>query len=232
MKILCYSDVHGNKYTLETLINSEDYNLADKKIFLGDLVNFCPYGEECINIIKNSNDILLKGNHDFYLSNNISNKLEGLSLFWAEHQKYTKNLLSNNSMEFLINLPYNYELKVENKLFYFTHYLWESDSIVAKNPDKNYSPSKKTAQIFDNIQANYIIFGHNHFPGMVEYNGKTFICVGSLGAKYPANYLVIDINNDEVKIEFKQLKYDIEKLKNEIKSMNYPKADTVLSFYD
>ena len=72
MKILIYSDVHGNKDALEKLINHSEYKSADMRIFLGDIVSFCPYPNECINLLKNTNDIVLKGNHDVYCAHGIS----------------------------------------------------------------------------------------------------------------------------------------------------------------
>ena len=66
MKIIVYSDVHGNKYALEELTKTDDYKTADKRIFLGDSVSFCAYPNECIEILKKSNDEILMGNHDVY----------------------------------------------------------------------------------------------------------------------------------------------------------------------
>ena len=66
MKILVYSDVHGNKYALEELQKTQDYKNADLRVFLGDAVAMCPYPNECLEKIWQSGDVFLLGNHDSY----------------------------------------------------------------------------------------------------------------------------------------------------------------------
>ena len=66
MRILVYSDVHGNKYALEELQKTQDYENADLRVFLGDAVAMCAYPNECLEKIWQCGDVFLLGNHDSY----------------------------------------------------------------------------------------------------------------------------------------------------------------------
>ena len=48
MKILVFSDVHGNLNALNALIETKDFKTADKIIFLGDVVFGASRPNECI----------------------------------------------------------------------------------------------------------------------------------------------------------------------------------------
>ena len=68
MKVLVLSDVHGNLPSLEHVLKSE--KSFDLLISLGDVVNYGPWSNECVDLLDTlENKILLKGNHeDAFLS--------------------------------------------------------------------------------------------------------------------------------------------------------------------
>lgn len=89
MKILVYSDVHGNKYALEELQETQDYKNADLRVFLDDAVAMFPYPNECLEKIWQSGDVFLLGNHDSYCAYGLPE--EEYAYFKAdkkEHQSY------------------------------------------------------------------------------------------------------------------------------------------------
>lgn len=233
MKILVYSDVHGNKYALEALQKTEDYKTADLKVFLGDAFAMCPYPNECLKAIFDSNDIFLLGNHDSYCAYGLPE--EEFIYFKAdkrEHQTYMRNKVPQVYIEKLKTIPKDYLFEQNGKKFFFTHYLWETDRLVFDDPDDPNAPTEKTAELFEKIDADYIFFGHNHSPADFSCNGKYFTCVGSLGMKYPGNYVIVEIENSIVKIERKKIFFDVEKLKNDMLTENYPRALGYSKWFD
>ena len=63
MKILIYSDVHGNLPAFEKMLKEE--GSCDGYICLGDLVNYAPWSNECVDLaISLPNSILIMGNHE------------------------------------------------------------------------------------------------------------------------------------------------------------------------
>ena len=226
MKILVYTDVHGNKYALESLQKTEDYKNSNLRVFLGDAVMMCPYPNECLQNIWNNGDIFLLGNHDSYCAYGLPE--EEFIYFKAdkkEHQKYMREKTLPEYISKLKTMPKEYYLDYYGKRFYFTHFAWETERLVMDDPDDPEESTIKTAELFKDISADYIIFGHNHKPSNFEKDGKTFICVGSLGMKYPGNYLVIDIDNNDINFQRKKIDFDVEKLKKEMLEENYPRAN-------
>ena len=225
MKILVYSDVHGNLYALNKLQNSKNYKEADLRVFLGDAVMMCPYPNECLENIWESGDVFLLGNHDSYCAYGLPE--EEFVYFKAdkrEHQTYMRNKTKQEYIDKLKTMPKDYSIEVQGKKFYFTHYAWETEKLVMDDPDDPNAPTEKTAAMFEDINADYVIFGHNHKPAEFDYKNKKFVCVGSLGMKYPGHYIVINIDNGVVNIERNKIYFDVEKLKQEMTKENYPSA--------
>ena len=128
-------------------------------------------------------------------------------------------------------LPYYYEHTVGDKKLYFTHYAWE-DKRNVKDCPINPTPIELD-QAFGDIDADYIFFGHKHEPCGGEVNGKVYCGVGSVGMSYPANYVVVEIDqSNNVKIVRKQLDYDFGSMKQDMVSQDYICADTFLKFFD
>ena len=68
MFIYILSDIHGNLPALEIVLKKiKNYS---KIIFLGDIVNYGPWSNECVQIIDSiKNKITLLGNHEEYYLN-------------------------------------------------------------------------------------------------------------------------------------------------------------------
>jgi putative phosphoesterase len=63
MRILIISDIHGNLPALEYVLKHEKD--ADMVISLGDVVNYGPWSNECVDILDAlDNKILISGNHE------------------------------------------------------------------------------------------------------------------------------------------------------------------------
>lgn len=233
MKIIVYTDVHGNKYALKALQRTKEYKKADLRVFLGDAVMACPYPNECLKRIWKSGDVFLLGNHDCYFAFGLP-KEEAL-YFKAEkrqHQNYMKEKTLPKYLEKLKEMPREYYFDCFGKRFYFAHYAWQAEHLIQHDPDGPKAPTVKTAELFKDIDADYILFGHNHTYSKFECDGKTFICVGSLGIRYPGNYLVIDIDENHIEIEHKQIDFNVEKLKREMLTENYPRALKYIKSFD
>lgn len=233
MKILVYTDIHGNKYALEELQKSQDYINADLRVFLGDAVMMCPYPNECLQKIWKSGDVFLLGNHDSYCAYGLPE--EEFAYFKEdkkEHQNYMRKKTLPKNIEKLKTMPKDYYFNCCDKKFYFTHYVWETEKLVMDDPDDPYAPTIKTAELFKDIKSDYIIFGHNHSPAEFECDGKKFICVGTLGMKYPGNYIVIDVDKNNIRIERKKIYFDVERLKKDMIEENYPRSLGYSKWFD
>lgn len=69
MKIAIFSDVHGNLPALEAVLSAIGKYRPDKIYCLGDLVNFAPFTNEVIDMIRERNIPTIMGNHDDGIGN-------------------------------------------------------------------------------------------------------------------------------------------------------------------
>ena len=67
MLCLIFSDVHGNLPALEQVIKKEKD--VEQYINLGDVVNYGPWSNECVELINSLNCLNLIGNHEEYFIN-------------------------------------------------------------------------------------------------------------------------------------------------------------------
>lgn len=211
MKIVVFSDLHGSLNSLKALINTIDFKTADKRIFLGDAVVGCSRPNDCLNLLKNINCVCILGNNDGYVASHIpevdkvefdNNKL--LMIDWM------KNNITQENKDFINSWQKNLSLIVNKKTIYFTHYAWEvcnNDTNVIDSPRIKNEQSRK--QMFKDIDADYIIFGHEHKTNYVIDNQKHYFCLGTLGLKSPGSYLVIEETTDNIKLEERFLDFDI-----------------------
>lgn len=198
MRIIVLSDVHGNLPSLEYVINQE--KSADLFISLGDVVNYGPWSNECVDLLDTlDNKILIVGNHEeafisgIYPGQNIIAKTFFEECFPAFDRKdKISNYVENFSFE-------NSD---------FTHTL--NDSYIF--PDTELTINKNT------------FIGHSHrmFSKMVdEYR---LVNVGSIGQNRlnidEINYAVWDAEKDSVELMRKP--YSADKLINEMQVKNYP----------
>ena len=68
MKIAIISDIHGNLEALKTTLKDIEKRNVDKIICLGDIIMKGVHSHECVQIIKEKCDIVLRGNCDRHFS--------------------------------------------------------------------------------------------------------------------------------------------------------------------
>jgi len=199
MKVLIYSDVHGNLPAFEKMLETE--NSCNRYICLGDLVNYGPWSNECVDLaLSLPNSILLMGNHEEAF---IKGKcLESNKLVKSFFEKTYSSFIKNNQISTFIK---------ESQLAHFvcTHtinnkYLYPDTDIILNN--------------------NYII-GHSHHQFKYLYNDFVLYNSGSVGQNRKfvneINYLIY--NTETESMLMKSILYDIEPLINQMKKENYSK---------
>ncbi len=193
MRYFFISDIHGNLPALEKFV-SEINKREDIVFMLGDIVNYGPWSNECIELLDTlSNVKYIMGNHEKYFLRQVIPKYYLVKLFtnkcidgfkYFEKIKKYKNKLSFNS----------YILKHT----IFNKYIFK-DTLV-------------------NINNNYII-GHSHQQYKININKNTIFNPGSLGQNRKSlsnsDYGVYDIEKDKfiLKTNIINSKYIIDKMK-------------------
>ena len=233
-KIAIISDIHGNLEAINSVIEDIKERKIEKIFCLGDIVAKGTHQEECVNLIKENCEIVLKGNCDDYFTSKIDREtkpeIELKRIDWINSK------LSDESKNFLKSLPYSFEFYLSGRLVRLFHatpnkingFVGNIDTI-----DRLYSlflPSKNT---ISNKKADVVVYGHIHTPFIQRIYNRTIINSGSVGNAIDvfrneekdadvrnttlANYVILsgkydskDIN-EKISFEIVSVSYDIEK---------------------
>lgn len=189
MRIAIISDVHGNLEALKTCLADIQKRNIDKIFCLGDIVEKGCHAEECVKLVRENCEVVVQGNCDVDLDltvhkvckHNIPVELMHARVNWLNR------LLSEESKQYLLNLPFSYEFYMSGSLIRLFHAHPEKKSGVMINEDsyeskyRMFEPSENTVS---QKVADIVIYGHLHAPFMNKFYNKTLINVGSVGNSF------------------------------------------------
>lgn len=233
-KIAIISDIHGNLEALKVVLKDIKERNIEKIFCLGDIVAKGTHQEECVNLIKENCEIVLKGNCDDYFTSKIDREtkpeIELKRIDWIDSK------LSDESKNFLKSLPYSFEFYLSGRLVRLFHatpnkingFVGNIDTI-----DRLYSLFLPSKNIISNKKADVVVYGHIHTPFIQRIYNRTIINSGSVGNAIDvfrneekdadvrnttlANYVILsgkydskDIN-EKISFEIVSVPYDIEK---------------------
>lgn len=197
MRIAIISDIHGNLEALKTCLADIQKRNIDKIFCLGDIVEKGCHAEECVKLVRENCEVVVQGNCDVDLDlsrhqvckHNISVELMHARVNWLN------SLLSEESKQYLLSLPFSYEFYMSGSLIRLFHAHPEKKTAVIINEDsyeskyRMFEPSENTVS---QEVADIVIYGHLHAPFMNKFYNKTLINVGSVGNSF-------DVVRDEKK---------------------------------
>ncbi len=186
MKILVFTDIHGNLELLKALFSTQDFLESDLRICLGDCIDLDMPNNECLELLRAHDVICTYGNYEARLFDWFEEPSKQKPKF-VEKNALIKSSLDDGSLRFLGTFCKEFTLDL-GKAFTFCHYKWKDNySLVERlEPTKEY-----ISHIYSGVKSDYIICGHDHNT-YHYYDGKDMICIGSLGLKCPAPYVIIE----------------------------------------
>ena len=246
-KIAIISDIHGNLKALEaTLDDIRDRGI--KRIFcLGDIIAKGKHFDECIKLIRDNCEVVIRGNCDEYFTSDIC--LDNKSDIEVKRINWNKSRLSDDSISYLSGLPYCFEFYLSGRLVRLFHshpnkinqFIGNIDTI-----DRLYELFLPTSNTISDNKADIVIYGHIHVPYVQKIYNRTIINVGSIGNSIDvyrdddkdgdvrnttvANYLVI--SGDYNSREYNKLAYELVSIPYDIESELIDNEDNIeLSSY-
>jgi len=206
MRILILSDIHGNLPSLEYVLKKE--KSVDFVISLGDVVNYGPWSNECVDLLESlDNKVLIMGNHEEAF---LSGIYPG------------KNLIAKKFFEECYPL-FDKKDKISN---YIENFSFE-------NSDFTHTINNDYIFLDTEVKINKNTFiGHSHrmFSKMIE--DYRLVNVGSVGQNRTnideINYVIWETKKDTVELIKKP--YSADKLINEMRIKKYPDICTEYIF--
>lgn len=228
IKVAIISDIHGNSVALEEILKDAKNNNVDDYIFSGDLVNDLPFGNETLEIVKNTSDKVLKGNKEQYLIEYEEEKYPWTNIQF-NNTRFMYNELTEENREYIKNLPHAMTVEYDGVKLLVAH--GSPNSVEELLNQWNVELIKKYV---DELEADCLIFGHTHEKMWYEeIKGKLVINAGCAGVSPyyigKAEYVILTIENGKIEsIDLKLVNYDIEKVKQKIIESGILNEDKVL----
>lgn len=191
------SDIHGNLPALELLLKKTKF--VERYISLGDVVNYGPWSNECVELLETLKIIKIKGNHDEYFIN--------------------KKINSENK---LLNDFFNHSFKNFNN---FDKLIQYKDSHFEEGVF--YTHTLENQYIYQDTNIDYehnLFIGHTHRQFFYKKNNKFLANPGSVGQNRSninkIEYIIFD--SDIKNVELKFIEFDINVIINEMVLKSYP----------
>lgn len=249
-KIAIISDIHGNLEALKAVLKDIKERNINKIFCLGDIIAKGNHQQECVNLIKDNCEIVVRGNCDEYFTSEVD--LTTKSEQEVKRILWNKEMINQEATQYLKNLPFCYEFYISGRLVRIFHsnpldtkqFIGNIDSF--ENYYKLFLPSDKT---ISQEKADLVVYGHIHVPYMQKLYNRIIINAGSVGnsidtyrnddrdgdirntrvASYCILSGILDSKdyNDNLSYEIVNLNYDFEKEllanKNNIEPESYEK---------
>ncbi|MEW6187868.1 MAG: metallophosphoesterase family protein [Thermodesulfobacteriota bacterium] len=223
--IYVFSDLHANRAALEAIFSHIDREQFSRsiKIFAGDYLNFGPWPNETISIIRSlTNSYFVIGNQDQYILDENNSKISSLVKDGRiiEHINWTRNQLAKENFEWLKSLPLIRRLDTDNRKIVIFHGDYE-------NTEKGVSDTT-----LGRIAEEIIICGHIHKPYKKEIANKTIVNPGSVGDPLDgdtrASFSIIEISGNNLNVEYQRINYDISLYENELEIRKVPWREFII----
>lgn len=216
MKLLLIADIHANLEALQTVLEVPH----DRAICLGDIVDYGPDPDRCIDFLRKKNIPAIRGNHD----NAVAYKVDCQCGYKYKHlsiatREYTWEILDRPRIEYLQRLPLLIKEEIHGRRLYLTHASPRSmfEYIKPETPDEDVQSMIDEAT--EPVESEYLAVGHSHIPMNRKLGSLTIINPGSVGQPRDgdtrAGCAVFDTETGE--IEFLRLEYDIDAVCAKIK---------------
>ena len=230
MRFAIFGDIHANLEALEAMLADARCNDCTLYVCLGDVVGYNANPHECLEIVRELDCPVVKGNHDEQAS--IDGDLEGFNPLAEEAINWTRENLTEEDKQWLRDLRFVRQVR--------------DYTIVHATLD---TPGKwgyvfnqfDAAASFNYQHTSLCFYGHTHAPRAyvrednsirsltydklrIEPQKKYFINVGSVGqprdGDWHASYVIYHAGRQYV--ELRRLEYDIQTAQRKIIEAGLP----------
>jgi putative phosphoesterase len=216
MRVGLISDVHSNLEALQAVL--KNMPRVDLLLCAGDLVGFCAKPAKALKLLSKRRFLTVCGDHDHATA---SGDFRSLRKPASEIAEWTKEKLNARWLVMLGSLPLRLELKLEGYKVCVVHGSWQ-DPLKGR---MRAGVLQELAASVKGLDADILITGHTHVPFQQFVLGKLLINPGSVGQPRDrdprASYAILELE-DEPRVSFRRVEYDIERAKEAMARAGFP----------
>jgi len=206
MKIIVFSDIHGNSYALDEFLLQINKISYDHIIFCGDIFGYYYNQKEVIEKLNKIHDLIwLKGNHDDFFLRAYQNpdiEKDYIEKYGHSYEKIQEKF-SADVYTLINNKPSHYILHDNSCEIAFFH--GTPNNVI----DGRLYPNNEILCASDYTKYDIVVLGHTHFRMMRNVGNTLVMNPGSLGQPRDGkgySYAVLDTETKNV--EFKNITFD------------------------
>lgn len=224
MKIAIFSDIHGNREALTSIVEDIKKEGINEIICLGDSIGIGPNPKECMDIIVDNNIEMVLGNHELYFLKGTDIDDE-MSEGEIKHQKWIKEQITNRQTKYLEKCGMTIEKEYNGRKILFEHFPIDYNS---KNQypfyDLKIAKDDSIKEIAESLDYDLIFIGHEHSDFCVD---NKLYDVGSSGCRKDkfTKYTIFD--TDTFKVETKNIEYDRANFEQDLSKYYYPDRNII-----
>lgn len=218
MRIVLFSDVHGNVAALEAVLAEIRRDAAPDALFVaGDLVLLGPRPAEALALLRSIDGArFVKGNTDQYLIDYRDDE---------EEVAFARARLSDDEIAFVRDLPFEQRLEVAPGHELLVVHANPRDLEGQIRPD---NPDELIRPMLLGVTAEVVAFGHYHVPFTRRLDQWTLVDVASVGmprdGDQRAVYAVLTWEGDAWQVEHRRVEFDVEAVVRDYADVGFPDA--------
>jgi len=226
MLLAAFSDIHGNKHALETVLTDICEHGPDRVVCLGDLVGYGAFPNEVVETLRAASIPTVTGNYDdgvgfdreecgcaYTTPEDIARG--DRSLKWTQAQVTPENKTWLRSLPRELRLTFGRwrVLCVHGSPRRLNEYLFED------------RPERSLERMLADLEADVVLCGHTHLPYHRHIGSTHLINVGSAGKPKGGDprvcYALVELG-DGVTATFPRVAYDVEAAARAIEATDLP----------
>jgi putative phosphoesterase len=228
MKIAFIADIHGNAVALEKVLADIQSKNIDKIYVLGDLCYRGPEPKRSLELIRSLETEVIKGNADEWVvrgvrQGEVPDKARDMMNI---ERDWTVSQLDASDIDYLDKLPTELNITVEDVSLTLFHATPDSlfEIVLPGTADEVVQ-----TKLMSSSESRIYMYAHIHRPFVRTVKGQIIMNTGSVGLPFDglamASYATVEITEFGIATSIQRVEFDIEKVIEQYKSVNYPNAD-------
>lgn len=220
MRLLIIADIHANIPALKAVL--KDAGGTDLIVHAGDVVDYNPWPNEALDILRRLDVKTVMGNHD---RDSASGSPIGYNPYAEVSCMWTHGRLAEEARDYLLRLSKKIVLRLGGFSLFICHGSPRDlvDEYVFPPPS---TPTTYLDAFLRETGADILILGHTHIPFIYEDEGRYVINPGGCGQPRDgdprASYVTIDIEGPDLRVEHRRVPYDIDAVARRIREVGLP----------